>query len=130
MKDALNIDHPYEEPYILLHALVEISSPQTLKLVGYIEHRMVIVLIDSVITHNLIHYHIANKTLCYIHVINKFQIMIADEGSMKCDGNCDNVKLQMGDYFLKMNMFTIKMGGCHFWCNIVENIECHNMDFL
>ena len=31
---------------------------------------------------------------------------------MKCVGRCENVKLQMGDYHLKVHMFAINMGGC------------------
>jgi len=31
---------------------------------------------------------------------------------MKCEGRCENVKLQMGDYHLKTHMFAINMGGC------------------
>lgn len=31
---------------------------------------------------------------------------------MKCDGRCENVKLHMGDYHLKTQMFAINMGGC------------------
>ena len=38
--------------------------------------------------------------------------MIANGGSMKCGGRCENVRLQIGDYNLKSHMFTIYMGGC------------------
>jgi hypothetical protein len=38
--------------------------------------------------------------------------MIANGGSMKCGGRCENVRLQIGDYHLKSNMFSIDMGGC------------------
>ena len=31
---------------------------------------------------------------------------------MKCGGRCENVKLQMGDYRLKIHMFAIDMEGC------------------
>jgi hypothetical protein len=31
---------------------------------------------------------------------------------MKRGGKCKNVKLQMGDYLLKSNMFSIIMRGC------------------
>ena len=31
---------------------------------------------------------------------------------MKCEGYCENVKLQMGDYHLKTHMFGFEMGGC------------------
>jgi hypothetical protein len=105
-------EHPCEEPQISIHALVGITSPQTLKLVGYIKHMKVIVLIDNDHTHNFIHCLVVEETHCYVHVVHNFQIMIANGGTMKCGGKCENVKLQMGDYLLKSNMFSIEMGGC------------------
>jgi hypothetical protein len=38
--------------------------------------------------------------------------MIANGGSMKCGGSCENVHLQIGEYHLKYHMFSIDMGGC------------------
>ena len=35
--------------------------------------------------------------------------MIANGGSMKCGGHCENVRLQIGDYHLKSHMFAL---GC------------------
>jgi hypothetical protein len=100
------------ELIISLNALTSFSAPQTLKLIGYIKHRKVIILVDSGSTHNFIHRHIAQETHCYILSINNFQIMIANGGSMKCGGRCENVCLQIGDYHLKSHMFAIDMGSC------------------
>jgi phosphatidylethanolamine-binding protein (PEBP) family uncharacterized protein len=36
--------------------------------------------------------------------------MIANGGTMKCSGQCKNVKIQMEDYHLKNHMFVIEMG--------------------
>jgi hypothetical protein len=105
-------DPPEVEPIISLNALTSFSAPQTLKLIGYIKHQKVIILVDSGSTHNFIHRRIAQETHCYIHAINNFQIMIANGGSMKCGGHCENVCLQIGDYHLKSHMFSIDMGGC------------------
>jgi hypothetical protein len=105
-------DPPEVEPIISLNALTSFLAPQTLKLIGYIRHRKVIILVDSGITHNFIHRCIAQETHCYIHVVNNFQIMIANGGSMKCGRHCENVHLQIGDYHLKSHMFSIEMGGC------------------
>jgi hypothetical protein len=105
-------DPPEVEPVISLNALTGFSAPQTLKLIGYIKHQKVIILVDSGSTHNFIHHRIAQETHCYIHAINNFQIMIANGGSMKCGGHCENVCLQIGDYHLKSHMFAIDMGGC------------------
>jgi hypothetical protein len=105
-------NHPEVEPIISLNSLTAFFAPQTLKLIGYIKHRKVIILVDSGNTHNFIHRHITQENHCYIHVINNFQIMNANGGSMKCGGRCENVHLQIGDYHLKSHMFAIDMGGC------------------
>jgi hypothetical protein len=105
-------DPPEVEPVISLNALTGFSSPQTLKLISYIKHRKVIILVDSGSTHNFIHHRIAQETHFYIHAVNNFQIMISNGGSMKCGGRCENVCLQIGDYHLKYHMFAMDMGGC------------------
>ena len=101
-----------DEPVISLNALAGISSPQTLKIRGFVKHRPVVVLIDSGSTHNFIHQKVANAVHCFVHAVPNFQVQIADGGTMKCEGRCENVKLQMGDYELKTHMFAIHMGGC------------------
>jgi hypothetical protein len=105
-------DPPKVEPIISLNDLTGFSAPQTLKLIGYIKHWKAIILVDSGSTHNFIHHHISQETHFYIHVINNFQIMIANGVSMKCGGHCENVCLQIGDYHLKSHIISIDMGGC------------------
>jgi hypothetical protein len=105
-------DPPKVETFISLNALTGFSAPQTLKLIGYIKHQKVIILVDIGKTHNFIHHHIAQETHCYIHSVNNFQIMIANGGSMKCGGRCENVRLKIREYHLKSHMFAIDMGGC------------------
>ena len=56
---------------------------------------------------------------CFVWAVSNFHVQIADGGTMKCEGRCENVKLQMGDYHLKTHMFSINMGGC----DIVLGVE-------
>jgi hypothetical protein len=84
-------DPPTVEPIISLNALTGFSAPQTLNIIGYIKNRKVIILIDSGNTHDFIHHRITLETHCYIHAANKFQIIIANGGSIKCGGCCKNV---------------------------------------
>jgi hypothetical protein len=86
-------DPPEVEPVISLNALIGFSTPQTLKIIGYIKHRKVIILVDSGSTHNFIHRRISQETDCYIRAVDNFQIMISNGGSMKCGGHCENVHL-------------------------------------
>jgi hypothetical protein len=55
----------------------------------------------------------------FVRLISNFQILIANGGTMKCGGRCENVKLQMGDYNLKTHMFSIFMDRC----DIVLGVE-------
>jgi len=105
-------DNVPDEPVISLHALAGISSPQTLKIRGFIKHHPIVVLIHNGSTHNFIHQKVAKAVHCFVRAISNFQVQIADGGTMKCEGRCENVKLQMGDYQLKTHMFSIHMGGC------------------
>eukprot|EP00253_Pinus_taeda_P002482 PITA_02482 len=105
-------DNVPDEPVISLHALAGISSPQTLKIRGFIKHRPVVVLIDSGSTHNFIHKKVMEAVHCFVRAVSNFQVQIADGGTMKCEGCCENLKLQMGDYKLKTRIFSIHMGGC------------------
>jgi hypothetical protein len=105
-------DPPEVELVISLNALIGFSTPQTLKLIGYIKHRKVNILVDSGSTHNFIHRRIAQETNFYIRAVNNFQIMIVNGESMKCGGRCENVRLEIGQYHMKYHMFSIDMGGC------------------
>ena len=93
MQESIEPQVTQEEPLTSLHALVVISTPQTLELMGYIKHWKVIVLIDSVSTHNFNHKRVAKETHCYDYLVHNFQIMIGNGGVMKCDGRCENVTL-------------------------------------
>jgi hypothetical protein len=111
-------DPPEVEPVISLNALIGFSTPQTLKLIGYIKNQKVIILIDSGSIHNFIHGRIALEVNCYIHAVNYFQIMIPNGGSIKCGGRCENVWLQISQYHLESHMFSIDMSGCDIFLGV------------
>jgi hypothetical protein len=79
---------------------------------------MVVVLIDSGSTHNFIHRGLAEELHYFVFPVSNFQILI-DNGTMKCGGHCENVKLQMGDCHMKIHLFSISMCGC----DIVLGVE-------
>jgi hypothetical protein len=53
------LQDPFEKPQISLHALSGFSTPQTLKLIGYIKNHKVIMLIDIGNTCNFSHMRVA-----------------------------------------------------------------------
>ena len=68
-------------------------------------------LIDSCSTHNFIHYKLAKALNCFIYLAPKFQVMIADEGTINCLGKFHNINLTMGEYVLNIPKIYIPMGG-------------------
>jgi hypothetical protein len=65
-------DPPEVEPLISLNALTGFSAPQTLKLIGYIKHRKVIILVDSGSTHNFIHHCLSQEINCLYPCCQQF----------------------------------------------------------
>jgi hypothetical protein len=59
-------DPPEVESIISLNYLIGFSAPQTLKLIGYIKHQKVIMLVDSGSTPNFIHHRIAQDVITEI----------------------------------------------------------------
>ena len=97
-------------PTISCHALARISTPKTLKIKGYIKKKKVIVLIDSGITHNFIHYKLAKVLNWFVYPTLEFQVIIADGGIINCSGKLHNINLAMGEYVLNSPMIAIPMG--------------------
>jgi hypothetical protein len=98
-------------PMISCNALARIITPQTLKIEGYIKNKKVIVLIDSGSTHNSIHYKLAKSLNCFVYPTPKFQVMIADGGTINFSGKCNKINITMGEYVMNSPMIDITMGG-------------------
>ena len=86
-------------PTISCHALVDITTPQTLKIKGYIKKNKITALIDSGSTHNFINYKMAKQLNCFVYPTSKFQVMVADGKTINCSGKCHSIKLIMGDNY-------------------------------
>ena len=91
--------------------MVGITTPQTLKIEGYIKKKKVIVLIDFDSIHNFIHSKIAKDLNCFIYPAPEFQVMVVDGATIKFLGKCHNIKLSMGEYVLNSPIISIPMGG-------------------
>ena len=88
-----------------------ITTPQTLKIEGYIKKKKVIVLIDLHSAHIFIHSKIDKDLNCFIYPTPEFQVMVAYEKTINCAGKSHNINLSMGEYVLKGPMISIPFGG-------------------
>ena len=96
---------------ISCNALAGITTPQTIKIEGHIKNKRGIVLIDSGITHNFIHFKIAKELNFLLYLAPEFQVMVASGGTINCFGKFHNINLSMGEYVLNSPMLSIPMGG-------------------
>jgi hypothetical protein len=106
-------------PTISCNTLAGISTPQTLKIEGYIKNKNVIVLIDSGSTHNFIYCKLAKALNCFVYPALEFQVMIADGGTINCSGKCNKINLTMGEYVMNSPMIDIPMGGA----DVIQGIQ-------
>jgi hypothetical protein len=111
-------------PTISCNALARISTPQTLNMEGYIKKKNVIVLIDSGSTHNFIHYKLAKALNFFVYPASKFQVMIADRGTINCSGKCNKINIIVGEYVMN-----IPMGGADVVLGIQWLQSLGTMDF-
>jgi hypothetical protein len=116
-------------PTISCNALARISTPQTLKIEGYIKKKKVIVLMDSGSTHNLIHYKLAKALNFFVYPAPEFQVMIADRGTINFSRKFNKINLTMGEYVMNSPMIYIPMGGADVVLGIQWLQSLGTMDF-
>jgi hypothetical protein len=75
------------------------------------KRKKVIILIDSGSTHNFIHCKLAKALNCFIYLVPKFQVMIANGGTINYSGKFHKINLTMGEYEMNIPMISIPMGG-------------------
>ena len=83
-----------------------------MKVKGFLKKCTLIILLDLGSTHNFIDPWVANNAKFYIHPTNNFEVMVGNGGKITCKGTCHNVKLSMGHYNLKSDMYALPLGGC------------------
>lgn len=67
-------------------------------------------LLDLRSTHNFIDPRVERDVICYIHPTNNFEVMIGNGRKIACKGTCCNIKINMGNYILKSDMYALPLG--------------------
>jgi hypothetical protein len=96
---------------ISLATITSISQSQTLKLKGHIKKDNVIVLIDTRSTHNFLDINVARNLKIFIYPVLDMKVMVADGKKIKNVRKCYKVKLQIQDFNLEIELYTIPLGG-------------------
>jgi len=106
--NALGKESKYPQPIISYHVLLGFSTPQTLKVVGFLKKERVTV--DLWSTHNLDDKKLTTHLNYFIYPALEFQVLIANGGTISCSRKLHSIKLSLRDYHLDCSMLSISMG--------------------
>ena len=98
-------------PEISLHALFDILTPQTMRVVGTVRGRQLHVLIDSWSTHNFVNANFAKKMGCDKVAAPAFQVMVANGDRLQCDEIYKSVPMEIQGYKFHISMYPLELQG-------------------
>ena len=98
-------------PEISLHALSDISTLQTMRVVGTIRGQRLLVLIDSGSTHNFVNVKFAKKMRCDKVAAPTFQVMVVNGDRLQCDEIYKFVPMEIRGYKFHTSMYPLELQG-------------------
>jgi len=107
------------EPEISLHALSGSIAPKTMRLVGFIRHKRVVILIDSGSTHNFIDPSGFTKLPLGDIIPLHLRVRVANGDMVSSSGKCNGVTLHVQGTAITTDFYLLSLGGC----DVVLGIE-------
>ncbi|XP_075655178.1 uncharacterized protein LOC142625395 [Castanea sativa] len=104
-------DDPTTTLEISLHALVGVSSPQTMRLTWIINGRPLHILIDSGSTHNFVSLKFAKRMGCCKTASPAFVVMVANGELLTCEEIYLAVPMEVQEYRFQANVYPLNLQG-------------------
>jgi hypothetical protein len=108
------ISDPVQDPdpaQISLHALMGHTIPQTLRVMGQINHTPISILIDSGSTHNFLQDRIAKQLGLTITPAHYFKVLVGNGELLPCTTMCSQVTLSLGLHKFVLDLFVLPLSG-------------------
>jgi predicted aspartyl protease len=99
-----------DEVTYIVHALVDYSHPQTMKVNGFLKCQQVTILIDTGSTNNFLDESIAQNFSIPTEDCEPFEVTLVDGGTFTCNSKCSNVKLAVQDLELQADLYLLPLG--------------------
>jgi len=100
------------EPEISLHAIAGAINPNTMRLIGWIKHQRVVILLDSGSTHNFLDPSILRKLFLPVDATMQLQVRVANGARVASEGRCHSVPLKIQGLLFKADFYVLSLGGC------------------
>jgi hypothetical protein len=108
-------------PEISFHAIIGVEHPQTIRVLGKLQNKSLIVLIDGGSTHNFIDQAIATRFGLPIVKDKKLQVVVANRERVECAGCCQGIRLSIQGITITTDYYVLSMAvyqvvlGCNGW---------------
>lgn len=99
-------------PEISFHAIAGTDHPQTLRVLGRLKNKELVVLIDSGNTHNFIDQTIVTRYGLPVIHNKRFQVMVANREKVNCAGMCQGITIDVQGHLITADYFVFPVAAC------------------
>ena len=127
-EDQLEAELTEVTPEISFHAIAGAEHPQTIRVLGKLQNKSLIVLIDGGSTHNFIDQAIATRFGLPIVKDRKLQVVVANRERVECAGRCQGIRLSIQGITITADYYVLPVAACQVvlgvqWLEILGPVE-------
>ena len=111
-EDQLEAELTEVTPEISFHAIAGAEHPQTIRVLGKLQNKSLIVLIDGGNTHNFIDQAIATRFGLPIVKDRKLQVVVANRERVECAGRCQGIRLSIQGITITADYYVLPVAAC------------------
>ena len=100
------------EPGISIHALVGSPNPKTMRFLGHICGRAVVILVDTGSTHNFMDPSVIQRAHLPSNPTEGLSVKVANGQAVRSEGSCAAVPLHMQGNLYTIDFYILTLGGC------------------
>jgi hypothetical protein len=100
---------PY--PEISLHTIASAVNLNTMRLIRWIKHQRVVVLLDSGSTHNFLDPTILHKLFLPVDAALLLQVRVTNGARVTSEGRCHSISLKIQGHLFKADFYVLPLGG-------------------
>lgn len=119
VEDVENYFPASEGPKVSLNAISGKVSPKTMRVRGFLNGKLITILMDSGSTHNFVDERLVEKAKLKVSSQHRMPVMVATRVTVSSLGRCLNVQLQMQGLEVIVDFYVLPLGGC----DVVMGIE-------
>lgn len=113
LEETLEVRPNSPQPKISLNSVLGITSPRTLKLLGYIGGQEVVVMVDPGATHNFVSKETVEKLNIPVTPSKEFRVSLGTGDSVVEEGICKSVVLELQGIVVVENFLPLKLGNSY-----------------